>query len=402
MLHPMVVAGVGVMMAALTTAPAASAAASAATTTPTVRGVTRTIVTVGGLVGADPIAKDADLGATARFERAKRQGRVGGRTVNYLGARSTTDPASLTGLVDAAFAVVPALGISQDATALAREAVPFVGVAGSPEWFGNRWGFGITGAALSSASTTASPAWGVQLRALLGGSRAKTVVVVSDGDALGAVRAAATNAALRDAGFRVLPTVTLSAPPVDAAAVARALVAPVPPPTAVVLVATDPVSLGVAQQLAALGYTGTVGVGDAFYAPAAPAIAAGLTVLVPIAPLEADTPALRRMVADVRAVDPAAVISPTVVEAYYSADFFLEVLRKVGRGLTAKRFLAVANGGTFTYEVPATIGRSTWPAMHTGAIPCGALVQSDGTRYFLAEPYRCDSPVRLPVNRKAR
>jgi hypothetical protein len=77
-------------------------------------------------------------------------------------------------------------------------------------------------------------------------------------------------------------------------------------------------------------------------------------------------------------------------------------LGKVGRQLTAKRFLAVANGGTFTYDVPATIGRSTWPAMHTRQIPCGALVQSDGTRYFLAEPYRCDSPVKLPVSRKAR
>ena len=164
MLHAMVVAGVGTIVAALTTVPAA---APAATPTPTARGVTRTTVTVGGLVGADPIVKDADLGATARFERAERQGRVGGRTIDYLGARSAGDPAAVTGLVDTAFAVVPALGISQDATTLSREAVPFVGVAGSPEWFGNRWGFGITGAALSARSTTTSPAWGLQLRALL-------------------------------------------------------------------------------------------------------------------------------------------------------------------------------------------------------------------------------------------
>lgn len=391
MLHAMVVAGIGTIVAALATVPAATSAAAE-------RGVTRRTVTVGGLVAGDPIAKDADLGATARFERVNGKGRIGGRTIDYLGAHATADATAVTGLVDTAFAVVPAIGITQDATTLSRKALPFVGVAGSPEWFGNRWGFGITGAALSERSTTGSPAWGVQLRALLGGSSGKSVVVVTDGDALGSVHAAETNAALRKAGFRVAPAVTLPAAPVDAAATARSLVAPVPPLAAVILLATGATSLGIAQQLAVLGYTGTVGVVDAFYVPAAPAFGAGLTVLVPIAPVEADTPAIRRMVADVRAVDSTAVITPAVAEGYFSADFFLDVLGKVGRKLTAKRFLAVANDGTFTYEVPATIGRSRWPAMHTRGIPCGALVQGDGTRYFLAEPYRCDPPIRLPAN----
>jgi hypothetical protein len=394
MQHAMVIAGVGTMVAALAFAPAATSA-------PAARGVTRTTVTVGGLVAGDPVAKDADLGATARFERANRKGRIGGRTIDYLGTRATTDATAVTVLVDTAFAAVPAIGISQDAATLSRESMPFVGVAGSPAWFGNRWGFGITGVSLAERSTAGSPAWGVQLRALLGGSRRKSVVVVTDGDALGAVRAAETNAALRSAGFRVSPAVALPSP-VDAAATARALVAPVPPPAAVLLLATDATSLGIAQQLAALGYTGTVGVGDTFYVPVAPAFGAGLTVLVPIAPLEADTPAIRRMVADVRAVDSTAAITPAVAEGYFSADFFLAVLAKVGRRLTARRFLAVANGGTFTYEVPATIGRSTWPAMHTRGIPCGALVQGDGTRYFLAEPYRCDPLVRLPAKLPTR
>lgn len=389
MLHAAVVAGVGTIIAALATVPAATSA-------PTEPGVTRGTVTVGGLVAGDPTAKDAALGATARFQRANRQGRIAGRTIEYLGVRAPTDATAVAGLVDTAFAVVPAIGIAQEATTLSRERLPFVGVAGSREWFGNRWGFGITGAGLSEQSTSGSPAWGRQLRALLGGARRKSVVVVTDADALGAIRAAEANASLRKAGFQVPPTITLPASPVDTAAIARSLVIPVPPPAAVLLLPTGLDSLGIAQQLAALGYTGTVGVGDAFYAPGAPAIGAGLTVLVPIAPVEADTSAIRRMIADVRAVDAAAVITPAVTEGYFSADFFLDVLRKVGRQLTAKRFVAFANGGTFTYEVPATIGRSTWPTMHTRGIPCGALVQGDGTRYFLAEPYRCDAPIKLP------
>lgn len=388
----------GLVVAAIATIVTAFVAVPAATSASIERGVTRTTVTVGGLV-ADPSGKDADLGAKARFERANRAGRVGGRTVEYLGTRSTADTTAVTGLADTAFAVVPAIGISREATTLSGDGVPFVGVPGSPEWFGNRRGFGIVGSPLAAGSTTANPAWGVQLRALLGGSRRKSVVVVTDGDALGAVRAAATNAALRKAGFRIAPAVPLT-PPVDAAATARALVALVPLPAAVILVASDAISLGIAQQLATLGYTGTVGVGDAFYNPAAPALGAGLTVLVPIAPVEAASPAIRRMIADVRAVDPAAVITPSVVEGYFSADFFLALLRKVGRPLTPRRFLAVANGGTFAYEVPGTIGRSEWPAMHTRGIPCGAVVQGDGTRYLLAEPYRCDPPVTLPAKRR--
>ncbi len=174
----------------------------------------------------------------------------------------------------------------------------------------------------------------------------------------------------------------------------RALVAGVPPPAAVILLATDATSLGIAQQLAVLGYTGTVGVGDDFYSPNAPALGAGLTVLVPIAPVEADTSATRRMVADVHAVDSTAVITPAVAQGYFSADFFLDVLGKVGRKLTAKRFLAVANGGGFTYEVPATIGRSTWPAMHAAG--------SRAERWSRATARATCSPSPTAVTRRSR
>ncbi len=389
MLHALVVAGIGTVVAALAAVPTATSA-------PVERGVTRSSVQVGGLVAGDPPGQGADLGAKARFERANRQGRVGGRTISYTGASPVTDTAAAARLADEAFAVVPAVGVAQDATTFSTERLPFVGVATSPEWFGNPWGFGITGATLSTRSKTGNPVWGLQLRALLGGSKGKVVVVVTDTDPLGAIRAAETSTALRKAGFRVAAPVTLPVPPIDAAATARSLVVGIaPPPAAVLLLTTSATAFAIAQQLAALGYTGTVGAGDSLYAPSAPAFGAGLTALVPLAPIEADTPAIRRMIADVRSVDSAAVITPAVAEGYFAADFFLDVLRRVGRKLTAKRFVATANGEDYSYEVAGTIGRSTWPAMHTQAIPCGALVQGDGTQYFMAEPYRCDPPIKI-------
>ena len=64
------------------------------------------------------------------------------------------------------------------------------------------------------------------------------------------------------------------------------------------------------------------------------------------------------------------------------------------------RFLAVANRN-FSFSVPGTVGGSTWPAMHTQGVSCGALVQSDGTRYLVVEPYACGDPiVRAPTTTK--
>jgi branched-chain amino acid transport system substrate-binding protein len=388
-MHALLIAGIGLVVAALTAVPAATSAA-------TERGVTPTTVQVGGLVIGDARGQGADLGARARFERANGEGRVGGRTITYAGASPITDTAAAARLADEAFAVVPAVGIAQEASTFATERLPFVGVATAPEWFANPWGFGITGASLAPRSKTGNPAWGVQLRALLGGAKGTKVAIVVDSDPLGPIRAAETTAALRKVGFEVAAPLTLPAPPIDAAVTARSLVAGVvPPPPAILLLTSATDALAVAQQLAALGYTGTVGVGEGLYAPSTPAIGAGLTALVPIAPIEADTPALRRMTADVRAIDAAAVITPAVAEGYFAADLFLDALRRVGRKLTAKRFVAVANGGRFSYEVAGTVGRSTWPAMHTHGIPCGGLVQGDGTRYYVAEPYRCDPPIRF-------
>jgi hypothetical protein len=116
--------------------------------------------------------------------------------------------------------------------------------------------------------------------------------------------------------------------------------------------------------------------------------------LTTIAPLEQDTAANRRMVADVKAVKPDQAITPAVAAGYWSADLFVAALRKAGKHLTVARFLAAANRG-FRHSVPGTVGPTSWPAMHDQGVPCGALVQSDGTRYLLAVPYACGKPVKV-------
>ena len=201
---------------------------------------------------------------------------------------------------------------------------------------------------------------------------------------------------MRAAGFTVLdPVVVDAAPPApvpDLAPYATAVVAA--KPDVALLLTTPAVAAALAAKLAALGYTGTVG-SDALYDPATPSISNGITTLTTVAPVEQDTAANRRMVADVRAIKADQVITPAVAAGYWAADLFVATLRKAGKQLTVKRFLAAANGGSFRHAVAGTVGPTAWPAMHEQAVPCGALVQSDGTRYFLAQPYRCGATIKL-------
>jgi len=392
------VSGLALLSAPAHAAGGATTTTSGAAATPQVVGVTRTTVTVAGVVGGEATAVGADVGARARFTRANRRGGVAGRTVEYSTTAGSTSVSELAGSV---FAVVPAVSDALDTTGLARARVPFVGAASTTGWDGNTAGFGFVGAQAALQIRVVSPAWGEELRSLLGTAQGSQVTVAVDDDALGAARAEQARRSLRAARFRVAVPVVLPAPPTplpDLAAATATLTAGSP---AVALLLTSPLTTtALAQRLTAAGFTGTVATTDAFYQPTTPAVANGLTVLVPYAPFEQRTAANRRLSADVAAFAPGTALTPGVAAGYWSADVFLRLLARVGRRLTRPRFLAAANRN-FSFSVPGTVGRSTWPAMHTRGVPCGALVQSDGSRYFVVEPYACGEPiVGAPTTKK--
>jgi branched-chain amino acid transport system substrate-binding protein len=350
-------------------------------------GVSRTTITVAGLVGTESTSTGAEVGAQARFARANRGGGVAGRTVSYAGNAVDATTASAE-----AFAVVPAVSDALDTTALARLALPFVGSATTTGWDGNRFGFGFVGAQAPLQTRSVSPAWGARLRSLLGRAESSTVALAVDDSELGAARAAQARASLHAAGFRVVTSVTVPAPPAplpDLTPSAGMLATGAP---AVALLLTSPAAtLGLAQLLAQVGYVGTVATDASLYQPAAPSITEGMTVLVPYAPIEQSTAANRRLTADVERFAPGTKVTSGIMAGYWSADLFLRMLAATGRHPSRARFLEVARH--FDYEVAATVGRSRWPAMHSQGVACGALVQSDGTEYVVAEPYACGKPV---------
>jgi hypothetical protein len=197
---------------------------------------------------------------------------------------------------------------------------------------------------------------------------------------------------LRAAGFRVGTSVTVPAPPAplpDLTPIAGSLATGAP--AVVMLLTSPPATTALAQLLTTIGFTGTVAADATMYQPTTPAVASGLTVLVPYAPFEQSTPANGRLAADVEAFAPGTKLTPGVAAGYWSADLFLRMLAKTGKQLTRERFLSVAR--RFSYQVPSTIGPVRWPAMHSQGVPCGALVQSDGAQYFVPEPYACGKPI---------
>ncbi|HEX5587041.1 MAG TPA: ABC transporter substrate-binding protein [Acidimicrobiia bacterium] len=372
----------------LDTTPATAAATAAATGRASL-GVTRSTVTVAGIVGTDEVSVDADLGAQARLARANRGKGVAGRTVEYLRTEPAPDAATAdaaaTKLAAEVFAVVPAVGPSVGAATLAREGVPFFGAASTADWYANRTGFGFTGVAVNERTRVAASPLGVQLRTVLGGVDA-AVQVFHDDDATGAVRATQARRSLRAAGFR---DVTVLAVPLPPAAFAAVPAGQAPPGGAAVLLTTTARTVDLAGQLVAAGSTATIVVGPDFYAPTHPERANGLTVLTPVAPLEERTAANRRLAADVEAFAPGTAVTPAIAAGYWSADLFVTALGRTGRQLTRARLLDTLNGNRFTYEVASTVGRSTWPEMHSQPVPCGSLAQSDGTQYLVVAPLRC-------------
>lgn len=367
---------------ATTTTPTTTAPVSTTTTLP-VAALTRSTISVGGVV--DPAYAGADIGAQARLARANARGGVAGRRVVYVGT-SPDAKTAISGVAPIA-AVVPAASDTLDTATLTTARVPFFGPADTPAWTRNRWGFGFVGAQVPNLTTTASPAWGITMKALLGGATGRALAVAGGADRGPAL---AARASLQAVGFTVPEPTTVVAgadPGATATALAQA------GPDGVVLLTDAPTTSVLAASLAAQSFTGTVATGPVFYRPENPAVAAGLTVMLPYAPPEQATAANRQMLADVERFAPGTKITAGVIAGYWSADEFVAALAKAGKGAGAARFAATLR--TFTYEVRGTVGPTVFPGAHAQPSPCGALVQSDGTVYLSAVTHRCGRPVKV-------
>jgi len=384
---------------------AASTAAKAAGASGTVRGVTATTITVGGL-GTSALYADAAVGAKARFDRANASGGVHGRTIDFQGitddgGTSATDKAAAAKLATSdIFAVVPAVASDLAGAAdLVNSQMPYFGWALSSDFCGNGFGFGYSGCIAASGLTT--DMWGKAVKQGFASPNplGDTAAVLTDNSPAGQYTLRAVGSGLKAAGLKVTTAkAVLPVPPGGdyAAALEDVLVSNGgKAPRAIFVVGSYSNVTGVQQALRDGGYLGTF-TNLVQYDPNLVAQASGASVFLQTAPTEAaaNYPAMKQLVADVAKTAPDQPVNQSVIAGYLSADLFLAAVQKAGKDLTVGKLLSAANKN-FTYELPGVAGPTRFPGAHASPTPCGSLVRSDGIAFQIVAAYSCGKVVKV-------
>lgn len=382
------------------------------------RGVTATSVTVGC------IQQSADFpgfqqGVQARIARANKTG-VAGRKITLLPCADDTstqgDVLTVQRLVnqDNAFAVI---GTSLDLTPastgfLNSNQVPFIGWGFTPGFCGTRWGFGwngcVLGASLPPGQIPHGSVQGNLAAAIIKASGLPDsqvrLAIQQENSPQGTAGAASYAVAFGAVGAKIV--YSKSNFPVSAAG------ADVTPYVQAVL-ATNPniIELGVeftsvgplASALRAAGYKGLI-YDFVTYVPgllgSSAQLAAALNgeyINTQIIPQEANTPYVQQELQDMQAIGQPPFLSEGASLGYASAEALVEMLQAVGSNLNTQTFDQTINGGSFTSYTGITggPGQLKWPASHTLAADCAAIMKVSGKSYQVAVPFACYQSVGL-------
>lgn len=384
-----------------------------------VRGVTDTEITIAGL---GPLTSQqggypgVDTGAKARFERANREGGIAGRKIKFIGFEDDgEDPSKNLDLArqlvqqDNVFAVSPAVGQSwlpPTTDFLQQNEVPFVGWGVMPGFCGNSFGFGFDGCSVNPDPKVANTGMTQGIVELEGLGEGSTVAVQSFDNEAGRASKIQVEATLKAAGIDVvysdakIPTTDVA----DFTPFVQKIMtsADGDAPDAVLMMTQFTNSIGLTGALKAAGYEGAT-MNYVTYTPElldSKQVADSLDgtyVLAKLLPQEFGGTAIEQMKEDLKAIGEDEEIGTFTSVGYWSADVTIQMLEKVGRDLTPETFDEVINGG-FIYEPqgePFGIGPVEFPRDHDQAMPCGAILQVEGTEYVPVVPLTCYENIPL-------
>lgn len=374
-----------------------------------VRGVTNNSITVAGLSQQTQFtANELKIGAEARFNVENAKGGVDGRKINYV--ESADDQGSVSTALSAAqrlveqdqvFAIVPVLSpyVDEAGPYLTQQKVPFFGWGIDHVFCDNPYAFGFTGCIVPPPSIpTTGTTWGALVSNYFksqgspNGAQGKTAAVISEDNATGKTGAVVIQAQVKKAGFKaVYVQSTLPAvPPGDYSPFVNAMLTSAngKAPDAIFLTTSVPNTEHLVQALPQAGYKGVL-TNAVFYDPRAVSLVKGNFAFTQFdVPEDTANPAMQQIVQRLQAVGgPNVQITQGMLSAYFSADSFVAVLKKVGKNLTPQTFAAAMKN--FTYQIPGVVGPTKYPASQTEGSPCGTLVGSDGTKFSIAVKFSC-------------
>jgi hypothetical protein len=168
------------------------------------------------------------------------------------------------------------------------------------------------------------------------------------------------------------------------------------PPDLIETVASYSDNILLYKKLAQLGYLGIVQ-GFTDYDPHLLGTTKGMVTTIQTQPFESAStlPAVQTMITDLKAFKPDITLSQTVSAGYWTADFFIQALKKAGQDLSREAFYNAINGG-FTYDFNGGGGLPVqWPLAHTFIQVGEGFVQDNGTSYTVAVPL---TPVPIIAN----
>jgi ABC-type branched-subunit amino acid transport system substrate-binding protein len=153
------------------------------------------------------------------------------------------------------------------------------------------------------------------------------------------------------------------------------------------------------QLLQAQGYQGVFGSG--LYTDALVKPLEGSTTQFTGYNFNSDTPGMKQMKADLDAYEAGAGAKTDVGSffGYASADFFIQVLKKVAAkgksNITPENVQKVAS--TFTWELPGVAGPTKFPKSTVMGFPaCLSAMVDDGTAWQTVVPYKCSTKTYSP------
>jgi ABC-type branched-subunit amino acid transport system substrate-binding protein len=364
-------------------------------------------IRVAGLTFKQNFSPDAEVGAQARFAAANKNNELKGVKIDYVDtgddkSDSVTSVNEARRLVEqeGVFAIVPMVTSTGPGTYMNQKQVPYFGWGFDSSYCGpgdKLYGFGFDGCVLPPAPK-AVPAFSAgttyKYLAEKTGSAHPTIATVGYDSAGGKTSIQSFNAQATGSGLKVVWAKTnLPAPPAvtgDYSPFVQQLLASNggKGPDAVWLPLGFTDALGMVKALQQANYKGTIIhslYSDLLLKPMADTVA-----VTPIAPFEQHSAGTDAMVAAIKAYKPDAKPSTTMAVGYFSADFFVKAVKKLGtKNLTRQALQKTA--AHMTYGIPNTIGPTQYPrgfqALNTY---CAALVtDADGSGWAVGEPYTC-------------
>ena len=157
------------------------------------------------------------------------------------------------------------------------------------------------------------------------------------------------------------------------------------PPDVIFLVVAQSNVLGLGRALAQAGFKG-IQTNAVSYAPQLTSLANGWSAFTQFATPESTNANMQQIVTKLHAAG-IADIGQAALGGYFSADMFVQALKKVGKNLTPEAFQKVMS--RITYGIDGVIGPTYYPAGFTEGTPCGQLATSNGTAWTVTAPFGC-------------